>query len=197
MLLAPGTSLGFQILSQMMLGIYLLTMLFRELKPCYTVCSATQYFILTRGDDINLMQFSNLTMYTSAYRQTYPCPNGKQMYRDCFISCSVVFDCGPSLCLLLFKPNGDVLFWFPCNLQNFGAGKFQKLSVEIERAGLKEKATGSLPQSPFFLANMLNAAILLLVGADNTACEGLSQYIHLENLNFTTFTGLFVLSCNA
>lgn len=53
------------------------------------------------------------------------------------------------LYLLRFKPNVGKLFFFPFNLQNLGAGKFQKLSGEMDRAGLEEKVAGSLSQSPF------------------------------------------------
>lgn len=53
------------------------------------------------------------------------------------------------LYLLRSKPNMDKLFCFPMTLQNLGAGKFQELSREMDRAGLEEKAAGSLPQSTF------------------------------------------------
>lgn len=76
------------------------------------------------------------------------------------------------LCLLRSKPNVGKLFFFPFNLQNLGAGKFQKLSGEMDRVGLKEKVAGSLSQSPFFPGNLLNDGIYLLVATNNIVCEG-------------------------
>lgn len=76
------------------------------------------------------------------------------------------------LCLLRSKPNVGKLFFFPFNLQNVGAGKFQKLSGEMDRVELKEKVAGSLSQSPFFPGNLLKDGIYLLVGMNNIVCEG-------------------------
>lgn len=57
-------------------------------------------------------------------------------------------------------------------LQNLGAGKFQELSREMDRAGLEEKTAESLPQSPFCPGNLLNAGIHLLQATNDTVCEG-------------------------
>lgn len=78
-------------------------------------------------------------------------------------------------------------------LQNFGDGKFQELSREMDREGLKEKAPSYLSQSAFIPVN-LNAEVSLLEAPNAIVCESYSPFIHWEKLCCFPFTGMLTLS---
>lgn len=88
------------------------------------------------------------------------------------------------LYLLRSKPKTDKLFCLPTAFQNLGAGKFQGLSREMDRAELEEKAAGYLPQSLFLPGNLLNAGICLLEASNDIVCEDYSQSTHWEKIGF-------------
>lgn len=78
-------------------------------------------------------------------------------------------------------------------LQNLEDGKFQELSREMDREGLKEKAPSSLFQPPFMPGN-LNAEVSFLEAPNAIVRGGYSQFIHWEKVDFFPCTGKFVLS---